>query len=62
MQPDTSGPGSRPEPKDLQFRAKDEDTRRVAQLRRRWRWLACVQVLVIVSVTGLNASEPARSG
>ena len=52
MQPDTSGPGAGPEPKDLQFRAKDEDTRRIAQLRRRWRWLACVQVLVIVSVTG----------
>ncbi|NCT69692.1 MAG: hypothetical protein GXC75_01985 [Xanthomonadaceae bacterium] len=60
MQPDTSGA----EPKDLQFRSHeriaadhgigtgDEDARRIARLRRRWRWLACAQVLVIVSVTG----------
>jgi len=56
MQPDTSGP----EPKDLQFRSHeriavgmgDEDARRIARLQRRWRWLACVQVLLIVSVTG----------
>lgn len=60
MQPDASGP----EPKDLQFRSReriaadlgvgagDDDARRIAHVRRRWWWLACAQVLAIVSVTG----------
>ncbi len=62
MQRDTSGPG--PDLKDLQFRPRDriaadlgvgagpDEARAIARLRKRWRWLAGVQVLVIATITG----------
>lgn len=60
MQPDNAGP----DPKDFQFRSRERiaedlgvgvdraDADVIAQFRRRWRWIACVQVVVIASVTG----------
>ena len=60
MQPDNAGP----DPKDFQFRSRERiaedlgvgvngvDADLIDHVRRRWRWVACAQVVVIASVTG----------